>query len=131
MKSVASAALTGLLMLAPDAALAQAAASPGLRPPPPPMPQKITPCSTLKFLSRTQPELTDAMRQAATGPVVLIVTIEPDGVPSDAAIRDSSGAAEVDEAALKVARTWRWQPFAAGCETARTFVRLDVKPSAP
>lgn len=119
-----AAVLTGLLMLAPGTALGQ---PPATRPPPPPMPQKVTPCSTLKVIKRVAPSFTEAMQSAATGPVTLIVTITPGGVPSDVMVHFSSGSPDADAQAAKTAQDWRWEPFAPGCETARTFVRFTVQ----
>jgi TonB family protein len=59
------------------------------------------------------------------GSVTVLVTISPQGVPTDATVQTSSGYDRLDASAVDwIKQTWRWQPLDASCPAgARTLVR--------
>ena len=53
---------------------------------------------------------TRALREGASGTVLVLVHIGPDGVPTSTEIAQSSGSRELDRAATQGVRRWRFEP---------------------
>lgn len=96
---------------APAPATPPAPAAPSA-PPAPAAPEKVElPSSTADYLRNPQPPYPAASRRLGEqGKVLLRVLIDVDGSPKEAQIRQSSGFARLDKAALETVRTWRFVP---------------------
>ncbi len=72
----------------------------------------------------TYPPLSQALNEQGT--TIVLVTIGPDGVPTDASVSKSSGSQRLDAAAIdSVKQSWRWQPLPPACPVgARTLVSI-------
>lgn len=70
-----------------------------------------------------------ALREGATGTVLVLAHIGPDGVPTAAEIAQSSGSRDLDRAAMQAVRRWRFEPaFADGHPTVgEVVVPIDFK----
>lgn len=51
-----------------------------------------------------------ALREGASGTVLVLAHIGPDGVPTSTQVAQSSGSRELDRAALQGVRQWRFEP---------------------
>lgn len=65
----------------------------------------------------------EAIRQRHEGTVMLLLTIGADGLPREITVEQSSGYAELDQAAVESARQWRFKAFkTSGATTARAHI---------
>lgn len=69
----------------------------------------------------------DAMRARQQGTVLLRVTVEADGSPSDIVVEQSAGSRALDRAAQQGLRRWRFQPAYRNGVAIRSEVRVPVK----
>jgi protein TonB len=82
--------------------------------------------TALEIISRPAPRYpADAIRQRHQGTVMLLLTIGPDGRPRQVTVDQSSGYAELDQAAIESARQWRFRAVKSGGGTA-THARIPV-----
>jgi len=96
--------------------------------PPPPPPQPITPArfdaDYLKNPAPAYPAL--SRRLGEEGRVLLLVRVTPQGLPDGVEVRESSGFARLDEAALAAVRQWRFVPARRGSEAIAASVLVPI-----
>lgn len=79
-------------------------------------------------LSQTKPFYPRIARQRGwQGVVIVRVSVDEAGLPCHAAIRDSSGHAVLDEAALDAVRTWRFSPARRDGQAVASAVDVPVR----
>jgi periplasmic protein TonB len=94
----------------PASVIASAAASP----PAPPAPL-VLPRFDADYLRNPPPAYPALSRRVGEqGKVLLRVVVRPDGTPDSVVLRQSSGSARLDEAALEAVRKWRFVPARQG-----------------
>ena len=123
------AALTGAVLMA--SFTAQAAETPPSKPPLSYILPNLA-CGGLHAIPATHtfppyPPLSRKLNEQ--GRVVVMVTMDTQGVPTDVSLNQSSGFDRLDEAATAwVKQTWRWAPLDASCPNgARTLVAVEFK----
>ena len=67
------------------------------------------------------------MRRGITGTVVLIITVDASGNATDVSVETSSGNRNLDRAAIKAARRWRFNPGVSGGRKVGGRVRVPVE----
>ncbi len=72
----------------------------------------------------TYPQLEE--RQGITGTVVLLITIDSNGVPVAIEIARSSHNRHLDGAVIDTARTWKFEPISSTGKGTRNLVRVSV-----
>ena len=60
------------------------------------------------------------------GKVMLRVFVEPDGLPSQVAVRTSSGSSRLDQAAMDTVRRWRFVAARRGSEPVGAWVVVPI-----
>ncbi|HET6431143.1 energy transducer TonB [Dyella sp.] len=88
--------------------------------------------AAVEIISRPPPDYpAEAVRQRHEGTVLLLLTIDTDGLPQEIAVAQSSGFAELDAAAVASARKWRFRALrsdgGATTATARVPVRFHLE----
>ena len=94
--------------------------------PPPPLPVTAArfDADYLKNPAPTYPAL--SRRLGEEGRVLLLVRVTPQGVPDGVEVRESSGFARLDEAALAAVRQWRFVPARRGNEAIAASVLVPI-----
>lgn len=67
-----------------------------------------------------------AKRMGEQGKVMLRVFVEPDGLPSQVAVRTSSGSARLDDAAVDTVRRWKFVAARRGAEPIGAWVIVPI-----
>lgn len=68
-----------------------------------------------------------ALRAGDTGTVLVLATLDRNGVPTEVSLDDRSGNRELDRAALQAVRQWRFQPALRDGKPVATTVRVPVE----
>jgi len=109
---------------ASPAAEVVAAAPPA--PPAPPAPL-VVPRFDAEYLRNPAPAYPAvARRMGEQGKVLLRVVVRPDGMPDSVVLRQSSGSARLDEAALEAVRKWRFVPARQGSTPVTAAVIVPI-----
>jgi len=90
----------------------------------PPAP-RVVPASLLT--SSQPPYPVTARRRRAEGVVLVRARIGVDGKVLESALAQSSGAADLDRAALEGVRAWRFQPERRGARSVESWVKVPVR----
>lgn len=111
---------------APPAAVVEAAPVVAAPPPPPPPPLTAArfDADYLKNPPPSYPAMSRRMREE--GKVLLTVRVSPQGAAEAVQVRQSSGFARLDEAALEAVRQWRFVPARRGTETVAASVIVPL-----
>jgi protein TonB len=67
-----------------------------------------------------------ARRFGQQGTVLLRVRVTPDGTPAEVELRESSGSAWLDHAALSAVRQWRFVPATQGGQAVAAWVQVPL-----
>jgi len=92
-----------------------------LRPLPPPEPKRTEPVVT----KRVSPEYPRrAVERDLEGKVLLLVEVRPDGSVGEIEVKESSGHAILDRAAMEAVRAWHFSPALVRGQPARSYVEV-------
>jgi protein TonB len=96
---------------------------------PAPVELPVTPPSFhAAYLNNPAPEYPAASRRMGeAGEVLLLVEVMPDGSPGEIRLRQGSGYARLDEAALAAVRRWRFVPARQGDEPVTAWVLVPIR----
>jgi periplasmic protein TonB len=84
--------------------------------------------ATLIASSRVMPRYpASALRSGETGTVLVLATIDRNGVPTAVSLDDRSGNRELDRSALQAVRQWRFQPALRDGKPVQATVRVPVE----
>lgn len=102
-------------------------APPPAPPAPPAPPTNIAPSADISYRARHKPRYpAQAIRQRHEGTVVLLVLVGVDGSVKDIKVDKSSGYRELDRAAIKAARGWRFNPGMRGSTPYEGWARIPI-----
>jgi len=80
------------------------------------------------YLHNPPPEYPeDARLNRQQGMVLLLVDVSPDGAVLNVKLERSSGYRKLDEAALRVAKNWKFKPATMGGQTVRSQVEVPIR----
>jgi protein TonB len=80
------------------------------------------------LLAHAQPRYpVDAQRRGVEGDVLLRISVDARGVPTDIGYAERSGNPDLDRAALSAARDWRFRPATRGGHAVATTVNVPVR----
>jgi protein TonB len=80
------------------------------------------------LLAHAQPRYpVDAQRRGVEGDVLLRISVDASGVPTDIGYAERSGNPDLDRAALSAARDWRFRPATRGGHAVATTVNVPVR----
>jgi protein TonB len=97
-------------------------------PPPKPAPPPTPIFSEAQPVYSPQPDIPDSLREEAMDKTcVALVTIQPDGRPSDIQIVTSSGNNDLDQLAINTARKWKFKPATENGAPVVSQVRLHIE----
>jgi protein TonB len=96
----------------PQPTVARPAPAPVARPEPAPRASNVADRKARPISGQTPPPdyPARALRDGASGTVLVLVHIGPDGVPTSTEVAQSSGSRELDRAAMQGVRRWRFEP---------------------
>lgn len=84
--------------------------------------------ATLIASSQVMPKYpASALRSGETGTVLVLATIDRNGVPTDVSLDDRSGNRDLDRSALQAVRQWRFQPALKDGKPVEAMVRVPVE----
>lgn len=84
------------------------------------------------LLAHAQPRYpVDAQRHGVEGDVLLRISVDARGVPTDIGYAERSGNPDLDRAALSAARDWRFRPATRGGHAVATTVNVPVRFALP
>ncbi len=103
------------------------ATAPPARPAPAPPAPIVLPRFDADYLQNPPPSYpAQARRMGEQGRVLLRVVVRPDGMPDSVVLRQSSGSARLDEAALEAVRKWRFVPARQGSTPVTAAVIVPI-----
>jgi protein TonB len=87
----------------------------------------VAPRFDAAYLKNPEPDYPSlSKRFGEEGRVILRVLVNPDGQPEQVEIRQSSGHARLDQAALGTVRRWRFTPARRGSERLAAWVLVPL-----